>query len=188
MRSTCWSTESINRRIEVDVFPASQFRVEADAELNHGPDLRATANQHPSGRRTMDAGNEFEQRALARAVPAHEAKRFAAADRERDVAQRPEVLYAWPVALVDCSQDARLQRMCAIVMNVETLRYLFGDNERSISDQLRHGGLVGQKDAQAADEGADRIDARNDPDRGVRRHAVVEDVLIRADERGHRTE
>ena len=68
--------EAVNRRVQQDVLLAGELRMEAGAELDHAGDVRAAADEQVSARRPVDAGDELQERALARAVPADERQRF----------------------------------------------------------------------------------------------------------------
>ena len=53
----------------------------------------APAHDRAAGRGLGDAGEELEQRRFASAVAADDAQHFSGLDRERDVAQRPELAF-----------------------------------------------------------------------------------------------
>src|SRR5207253_4398000 len=66
--------EAVDRPAQVDVLTTGEVRVEAGAELEQRAD--GAANLDSSGRRAEDAGDQPEERRLARAVPAHESDRL----------------------------------------------------------------------------------------------------------------
>jgi hypothetical protein len=72
--------------VRQDVLATGQVRMEAGAELQEG--LRFSLHLQRSGRRRGRSGDETQQRALARAVPADDAHFLAARDVERDVRER----------------------------------------------------------------------------------------------------
>ena len=61
------------RAVQVDVVPAGELGLEARAELQHRREL--AADDDLAGGRLQDAGDALEQRRLARAVPAEDARR-----------------------------------------------------------------------------------------------------------------
>src|SRR5205823_913172 len=76
--------------VEVDVLPAGVLGLEASAQLQqrrHPP-----GDLDPAAVRAEDAGQDLEQRALARAVVPDHAQELALRHLEADLSQRPEVL------------------------------------------------------------------------------------------------
>ena len=96
--------------VEDHVVARREVRVEADAELDErrhpavDPDLAA--------RRLVDAGDQLEQRALARAVAPDDAEELALLDREGDVADRVEAVERAPAERV---QRTLLERVHLLV-------------------------------------------------------------------------
>ena len=70
----------------------------------------------------MDAGNELQQRALARAVAANEAERLAVFDAKRDIPERPELFDRLPLIRMKEAQEADLELGRRIVPEQELLR------------------------------------------------------------------
>src|SRR6266851_144846 len=77
------SAHSEDRAVEVDIFAASQLRVEPRAYLQQGAYPTLDANLALRGFR--DAREELEQGAFAGAVPTNDADDLAGLDIERDV-------------------------------------------------------------------------------------------------------
>ena len=75
--------EALNRRVEKNVLLAGQLGMKPCTELDHAADSGSTSDEQVAARRLMDPGDDFEERALARAVPADEAERLAVVDLER---------------------------------------------------------------------------------------------------------
>src|SRR5262245_44905613 len=75
--------KAVNRRIQVDVFLTRQLNVEADAKLDQRADTGAVRHEQPPGCRTVNAGHELQQRALAGSVAPDQAYRLSLADLER---------------------------------------------------------------------------------------------------------
>ncbi len=74
--------------VEVDVLAAGELGMKAGADFEQAAD--APADDGAAFGRLGDAGEDFQERALARAVAADDADDFAALDLEGDVAERPE--------------------------------------------------------------------------------------------------
>ena len=110
-------------RVEIDVLASGQLAVEARAELEEGGD--AAVDLDLAGRRTQDAREDLEQRALAGPVGAGEPHRLAAVDDEVDVAQRPEVVLD-PVLPLD---DPLLEARRATLVSGELLADVRGPDE-----------------------------------------------------------
>ena len=93
--STIWSNlrfglrlgHAEDRGVEEDVLPAGQLRVEAGAGRDQAGD--PAPGQHLAGVGPHHAVDQLEQRALARAVEAHQPDRLALLDGERDVVDAP---------------------------------------------------------------------------------------------------
>ena len=77
-----------NGAAHVDVFAAGELGVKAGADFEQAAD--ASVNFGVAFGGAGDAGQDLQQRALARAVAADEADDFALADFEIDVLQRPD--------------------------------------------------------------------------------------------------
>src|SRR5690606_19982574 len=71
------------------VLPAGEFRVEAAAQFQHG--RHAAANSDFAFGRRERAGDDLQQRALARAVAADHAQPLAGHEVKTDVFEGPEV-------------------------------------------------------------------------------------------------
>ena len=93
-----------------------------DAQLDHRADPRAARHQQPPARRPVNRGNQLQERALARSVPADQADRFAVLDPQRDVLQRPELLDRLPVAAMQQAEEPDLQLDRRVVPEQEPLR------------------------------------------------------------------
>src|SRR6266404_4340187 len=76
--------------VEVDVFAAGEFGVEAGADLQKAADAAVDFDPAVSG--LGDAAEDFQQRALAGAVSADDADHFAGLHFEGDIFQGPEIL------------------------------------------------------------------------------------------------
>src|SRR5262249_53398394 len=81
--------QTVNRAVHVDVLAAREIGVEARAELEQRGDV--PADLEPAARGSEDAGDQTEQRRLARPVSADHADRLPGLDLERDVADRPDL-------------------------------------------------------------------------------------------------
>src|SRR5438105_12335249 len=95
----------------------------------------------------MDAGHEAQQRRLARTVVADEAVRAALGDRQRHVAQRPEVFEARATA--EAGGDGLLQAAGPLAVKAETLRHV-GDDDggfcgRRVSVGRESGGVFAER-------------------------------------------
>ena len=87
--STVAPLEPVDRSAQVHVLAPREVGVEAGAELEQRADRPSDLDA--PGRRAEDAGDQPEERRLARAVSADEADRPAGLDVQRDVSQRPDV-------------------------------------------------------------------------------------------------
>ena len=96
--------------------------MEPGAELDHAADARTAGDEEITARRPVDAGDDLEERALARAVPADEAERFAVVHLERDGLERPEFFDALAARAVEQPQHLELELGRGIVPQVEPLR------------------------------------------------------------------
>ena len=74
----------------MDVLPTGEFGIEAASKLQQRGDSALDLNF--SLRRRERAGDQLEERALARSVAADDAEPLAGPHIERDVSERPEVL------------------------------------------------------------------------------------------------
>ena len=77
-----------NGAAHVDIFAAGQFGVKAGADFEQAAD--ASVNFGVAFGGASDAGEDFQQRAFARAVAPDEADDFALTDFEIDVLERPD--------------------------------------------------------------------------------------------------
>src|SRR5262245_7561208 len=111
--------EPVNRRVEQDVFLPRQLGVKAGAELDHAADARAACHEQISGGRLVDAGDHFEEGALARAVAADEAYGLAVVHLERNRAQRPELLDTLTPRPVEQPKDLELELASWVVPQVK---------------------------------------------------------------------
>ena len=75
--------------VEVDVFAAGEFGVEAGAELEQGGD--AAARDDAAGGGLQDAADDLEERALAASIGADEAEGLTLLELEADIAQGPKI-------------------------------------------------------------------------------------------------
>src|SRR6185369_17045226 len=75
--------------IQIDVFAAGEFRIEAGAEFQKCGD--APARHYATRGRLQDAADDLQQGALAAAVGAYQAQHFALLYLEADVLERPEI-------------------------------------------------------------------------------------------------
>jgi hypothetical protein len=83
--------EAEHDAVDVDVLAAGDLRMKAGAQFDQRGD--ASVDRHLSGCRFEDAGDDFQQRRFSGAVASDHAERFAAMDRERDLAQRGHGLF-----------------------------------------------------------------------------------------------
>ena len=85
-----------DRAVEVDVFAAGQFGVEAGADFEEGADAAA----HPDFAfgRLGDAAEDLEERGFARAVGSDDADDGSGLNFEGDVAEGPEDIVGFPVS------------------------------------------------------------------------------------------
>ena len=79
-----------DRAVEINVLARGKVGVKARAELDEGSD--APVGFHRALGRLQNAGDDFQKRALARAVEPDDAERIALFQRERNIPQRPELL------------------------------------------------------------------------------------------------
>ena len=100
--------------------------MEPGAELDHAADARAAGDEQVAARRAVDAGDDLEERALARAVAADEAEGLAVVHLERDGLERPELLDALPPRSVEEAEHLELELARGIVPQVEPLREVAG--------------------------------------------------------------
>ena len=82
------------RRVHEDVLDAGELRIESGAELEQRRD--STFKPNRSVRRFECAGDDLQQRRLARAVWTNDAGGCAGFDFETDVAERPEFAMSLP--------------------------------------------------------------------------------------------
>ena len=75
------TAQSVNSGIQEHVLAAGQLPMKADAQLDHGRDLRVPGDEQASGGWPMNRGDELQEGALARSVAADQADRFAWAIR-----------------------------------------------------------------------------------------------------------
>src|SRR3954453_10080429 len=110
-------------RVDVDVLPAGEIRVEAGAELQQRGE--AALRAHLPGARLEDAGDALEQGRLARAVVPEDADGLPLLDGEVDVTEGPEVLVRRAAEL----EDALLHRIGPVRVEPEVLREIV-DHDR----------------------------------------------------------
>ena len=107
----------------------------------------AAVHRHGTGRRLRDARHELEQRALARAVPADDAKRTPRRQRERHVPDRRKRLVRLQVAHEASRQQRALERgelPPAVVATVDLRRV--GDFDGVHCDRLTGFGVLGTRE------------------------------------------
>ncbi len=85
--------------VQVHVLATRELRVEARAHLEQAAD--ASANDSTALRRIRDAGQDPEERRLARSVATDDAEHFALSDVEGDVLHCPDLLVVRPVVTVE---------------------------------------------------------------------------------------
>src|SRR5262249_6468961 len=110
--------------VEVDVFTAAQLQMEPGPELDERADLAAAPDEDAPLRGPMDAGDELQQRALARSIAPDEADRLSMADAERDVAQRPQLLALFAAVAMEEGQELRLQIAGSVLPQPVPLRHV----------------------------------------------------------------
>ena len=76
--------------VHEDILPTRHLAMEAGADLQEG--TNTTVGTDSAGRRTGDAGEEFEQSGFAGAVLADDADDVALLDLEVDIPQRPDIV------------------------------------------------------------------------------------------------
>ena len=109
-----------NRAVEVDILPAAQVHIETGAEFQHGHDIAAAF--HRALRGLHDAGDDLQERALARAVAPDEADRLALLHLKRDVLQRGECAVLQLAA--QRRGDKLLERQDLVVVHAEPHRHI----------------------------------------------------------------
>jgi hypothetical protein len=113
--------------VDEHVVAGREIRVEADAELDERGQPPAHADRAAVD--PVDAREALQQRALARAVAAHDAEELALADGEGDVVQRLQPVGRRAAQRV---QGALLERRDLLVGKAELLRHaLHADSERT---------------------------------------------------------
>src|SRR5690606_18389206 len=95
--------------VEEDVLAARQLRVEAGPHFQQAP--HAAVDLGTALRRCGDAGEDLEQRALPRSVPADDPDDLAFGDLERDVAERPERLKGYALTQATNRRGERAGRL-----------------------------------------------------------------------------
>ena len=115
--------QPVDGGVEEHVLASGQLRVEPDAELDHRRDPRVARDQQPAAGRPVDRGDQLQERALARAVAADQADRFAAVDLQRDVLERPELLDRLALSAMQQAEEADLQLDRRVVPEQELLRH-----------------------------------------------------------------
>ena len=90
MRSISAALHAQDRAVQVDVLAPGQLGVKAGAHLQQA--AHPPVDLGPPAGRLGDAGEDLEQRALARAVAADDPHHFALLHLEGDILQRPELI------------------------------------------------------------------------------------------------
>src|SRR5258708_258029 len=90
------------------------------AKFEHG--IRPPGHADCPGGRLEDAGDEFEHRALARAIAPDQSDRLAPLDPEADVLQGPELLMGRLIA-AEAVDEPVLERLVALVVDDELPRH-----------------------------------------------------------------
>ena len=116
--------QAVDGRVEEDVFAAAQLRMEADAQLDERADARPARDPDVAAGRLVDPGDELQQRALPRSVAADHADRLPLADRDRHVAQGPQLVPGFPAILVEQAEEAHLQLAGAVAPQPIPLGYV----------------------------------------------------------------
>ena len=101
--------QAVNRGVQQHVLLAGQFGMEPGAELDHAADPRAAGDEQLAGGRPVDAGDDLEERALARSVAADEPHRFALTNLQRHRLERPELLDPLPPRQVEEAEQPHFQ-------------------------------------------------------------------------------
>src|SRR6202011_4132554 len=127
--------KAVDRGAQEQILRACQLGMEADAELYHRPDARTSTDGQPSFGWPVNACDQAQERALARAVTSDNSDGFAGIDRERDVAQRPEFLCSLAVRRVDQSEEPFFDRSGAVVPQQESLRQARRSEERRVGKE-----------------------------------------------------
>ena len=113
------ASEAHHDAVELDVLAGGQLGVEADAELDER--RQPAGHPDPPGVGAVDAGQHFEQRALARPVTTDDPEELALVHLEVDSAQRLEL------AIADLPQGMRHPLL-------ERVNPLVGDPEGLVTD------------------------------------------------------
>ena len=102
------AAQAEHHAVDVDVLASGDLRVEAGAELDER--RHASVDAHGARRRLADAGNQFQHRALARAVAADDSERLARRHVERHALERLEHRVGPEIAQDAARQQRALQR------------------------------------------------------------------------------
>ncbi len=129
--------EAEQARVQVDVLGAGQIGMEADAELDQRRD--AAVRRDRARRRPQDAGDDLQQRALARAVGPEQRDGLAARDRQRHAVERAERFAMRTPARVEDADQPRLQVPHAVVQDREVLRHVVEADHRPPGDTHARG-------------------------------------------------
>src|SRR5829696_7356582 len=97
--------------------------MESDSELDHRADSRTAGNQQASGRRTVNPGDQLQQGALARTVPADQPDRVPPLNTQGYTLQRPELLDPLAVAPMQEPQKPDLQLARCVMAEKEAFRH-----------------------------------------------------------------
>ncbi len=106
-----------NSRVQIHIIAARKLRIETGAELQQRRD--PAIHIHRAGGWLQNTRADLQERALAAAIFADDAKGFAADDFEADVAQRPVIL----MKLAAVKGGKFLQTVARRVIDGITLRY-----------------------------------------------------------------
>ena len=124
--------EAEDGAVQVDVLASGELRVEAHAELQEGRHL--AADPDAAGRLSVDAGEDLEQRALARAVGADDAQELTLGNVEADILERQQLAVA---AGRDGVREAVLQMRGAVQRHTKALGQIPDLDDRAHSDSAK---------------------------------------------------
>jgi hypothetical protein len=121
--------EPHHHAVERHVLPRCELRVEADPQLDERRQPARDGDRAAIG--AVDAGQDLQQRALARAVAAHDPEELALVDVKGDAAERVQLTGGDPRERMD---DSLLERVDLAVGNVERLAHVADpDDDRSVA-------------------------------------------------------
>ena len=161
------------RAVQVDVLPARQVLLEAGAELEEAGQL--APHGHLARGRLEHPADALEQRRLARAVAAEDADGLALPDRERHLAQGPEVVGRWRRPPWIMRSLSELYWPWASRKRLDTLR-------TSTAKSLTRSQLLGEVALEATEHGeGDQEEADGEEQHAEDQRGVPEVALCRED-------